>query len=162
MKKGGKKMVKADKQADLAGPGVGTYEKVAKILPKDYEPLQTPMERMKTIYAVKEYIEKNLCKKIWKVLYGAAKQAQEQFPALRTDKYPDFPEKLQFFHAEEILNRYPDLPRKQRETKMLHFCDFLHILKVLNHPQKRTKIPLKNSPTTSCNIFSFTSSTNLT
>ena len=228
-------MVKADKQADLAGPGVSTYEKVAKILPNDYEPLQTPMERMKTIYAVKEYIEKNLCKqlnlqmvqvplivdrdsgvndyldrdgsrtpvgfpcglglekpiqaqvvqaatkwkrmalkqfdcnvgegictdmravrkdyfldhdhssyvdqwdwervitekdrnldflkdtveKIWKVLYGAAKQAQEQFPALRTDKYPDFPEKLQFSHAEEILNRYPDLPRKQRETKML-------------------------------------------
>jgi aspartate--ammonia ligase len=228
-------MDKADKQADLAGPGVSTYEEVDKILPDDYEPLQTPMERMKALCAAKEYIEKNLSKelnlqmvqvplivdrdsgvndyldrdgsrtpvefpcglglkkpiqaqvvqaatkwkrmalkqfdckpgegictdmlavrkdyfldhdhsayvdqwdwertitekdrnldflkdivkKIWKVLYGAAKHTQEQFPALQTSKYPDFPEELQFFHAEEILDRYPDLPRKQRETKMI-------------------------------------------
>ena len=228
-------MVKADKQADLAGPGVSTYEEVAKILPSDYEPLQTPMERMEALYLVKDYIEKNLCKelnlqmvqvplivdlesgvndyldrdgsrtpvefpcglglkkpiqaqvvqaatkwkrmalrqfgckvgegictdmkavrkdyfldhdhsayvdqwdweraisekdrnldflkdivkKIWQVLYGAAQYAREQFPALRTNKYPDFPEELQFFHAEEILERYPDLPRKQRETRMI-------------------------------------------
>ena len=228
-------MVKADKRADLAGPGVSTYEEVAKILPSDYEPLQTPMERMEALYLVKDYIEKNLCKelnlqmvqvplivdlesgvndyldrdgsrtpvefpcglglkkpiqaqvvqaatkwkrmalrqfgckvgegictdmkavrkdyfldhdhsayvdqwdweraisekdrnldflkdivkKIWQVLYGAAQYAREQFPALRTNKYPDFPEELQFFHAEEILERYPDLPRKQRETRMI-------------------------------------------
>ena len=228
-------MDKADKQADLAGPGVSTYEEVAKILPKDYEPLQAPMERMKALYLIKDYIEKNLCKelnlqmvqvplivdlesgvndyldrdgsrtpvefpcglgltkpiqgqvvqaatkwkrmaleqfgckvgegictdmkavrkdyfldhdhsayvdqwdwervitekdrnldflkdvvkKIWKVLYGASQHAQEQFPALRTNKYPDFPEELQFFHAEEILDRYPDLPRKERETRMI-------------------------------------------
>ena len=62
---------------------------------------------------------KDIVKKIWKVLYGAAKHTQEQFPALQTSKYPDFPEELQFFHAEEILDRYPDLPRKQRETKMI-------------------------------------------
>jgi hypothetical protein len=36
----------ADKKADLAGPGVSTYGEVEKILPDDYEPLQTPMERM--------------------------------------------------------------------------------------------------------------------
>jgi aspartate--ammonia ligase len=234
-KKGEKKMAKANKQADLAGPGVSTYEEVSKILPNDYEPLQSPFERMKALYSVKEYIEKNLCKKlnlqmvqvplivdrdsgvndyldrdgsrtpvefpcglglekpinaqvvqaatkwkrmalkqfdcnvgegictdmravrkdyfldhdhssyvdqwdwervitekdrnltflkdivrkIWEVLYGAAQHVQEQFPALHTNKYPDFPEELQFFHAEEILDRYPDLPRKQRETKML-------------------------------------------
>ncbi|UCF91001.1 MAG: aspartate--ammonia ligase, partial [Desulfobacterales bacterium] len=228
-------MTQADKQADLAGPGVSSYEEVAKILPRDYAPLQAPMERMQAVYTVKEYIEKNLCrqlhlqmvpvplivdresgvndyldrdgsrtpvefscglglekpiqaqvvqaatkwkrmalkqfgckvgggictsmravrkdyfldhdhssyvdqwdwervitaqdrhldflkdivKKIWEVLYGAAQHAQEQFPALRTNKYPDFPQELQFFHAEEILDRYPDLPRKQRETKML-------------------------------------------
>lgn len=57
-------MVKADKQADLAGPGVSTYEEVAKILPSDYEPLQTPMERMEALYLVKDYIEKNLCKEL--------------------------------------------------------------------------------------------------
>lgn len=228
-------MGNGDKQADLAGPGVSTYEEVAKILPDDYEPLQHPMERMEALFLIKDYIEKNLCKelnlkmvqvplivdlesgvndyldrdgsrtpvefpcglglqkpivaqvvqaatkwkrmalkqfgckvgegictdmkavrkdyfldhdhsayvdqwdweraitekdrnldflkdvvkKIWKVLYGAAQHAQEQFPALQTNKYPDFPEELQFFHAEEILDRYPDLPRKQRETRMI-------------------------------------------
>ena len=228
-------MGNGDKQADLAGPGVSTYEEVTKILPDDYEPLQTPMERMEALFLIKDYIEKNLCKelnlqmvqvplivdlesgvndyldrdgsrtpvefpcglglqkpiqaqvvqaatkwkrmalkqfgckvgegictdmkavrkdyfldhdhsayvdqwdwervitekdrnldflkdvvkKIWKVLYGAAQHAREQFPALQTNKYPDFPEELQFFHAEEILDRYPDLPRKQRETRMI-------------------------------------------
>jgi aspartate--ammonia ligase len=228
-------MGNGDKQADLAGPGVSTYEEVAKILPDDYEPLQPPMERMEALFLIKDYIEKNLCKelnlkmvqvplivdlesgvndyldrdgsrtpvqfpcglglqqpiqaqvvqaatkwkrmalkqfgckvgegvctdmkavrkdyfldhdhsayvdqwdweraitekdrnldflkdvvkKIWKVLYGASQHAQEQFPALQTSKYPDIPEELQFFHAEEILDRYPDLPRKQRETKMI-------------------------------------------
>jgi aspartate--ammonia ligase len=57
-------MDKADKQADLAGPGVSTYEEVAKILPDDYEPLQTPMERMKALCSAKEYIEKNLSKEL--------------------------------------------------------------------------------------------------
>lgn len=223
------------KQADLAGPGVSTYEEVEKILPSDYTPLLSPLERMETLFAVKEYIEKNLCKelnltmvqvplivdresgvndyldrdgsrtpidfpcglgldkpiqaqvvqaatkwkrmalaqfgckvgkgictdmravrkdyfldhdhssyvdqwdwervitpdqrnldflkdiviKIWKVIYGAGKYAQELYPKLKSDKYPDFPEKLTFLHAEEILNMYPDLPRKQRETKII-------------------------------------------
>jgi aspartate--ammonia ligase len=228
-------MVTQDKQADLAGPGIGTYDQVAAELPTDYEPLQTPLERMDALFALKEYIEKNLCSqldlqmvpvplivdaqsgindyldrdgsrspvafpcglglakplqaqvvqaatkwkrmalkqfecrvgegictdmravrkdyfldhdhscyvdqwdwervitaeernleflkeivtRIWKVLYGAARHVQERFPVLRTMKYPDFPEELKFFHAEEILERYPHLPRKQRETKML-------------------------------------------
>ena len=30
-----------------------------------------------------------------------------------------FPDELEFFHAEEIWERYPDLPRKARETEML-------------------------------------------
>jgi aspartate--ammonia ligase len=224
-----------DKKADLAGPGVSTYEEVAKILPKDYQPLQRPMERMKAVFMIKEYIEKHLCeelnlnmvqvpliverdsgvndyldrdgsrtpiefpcglgldkpmlaqvvqaatkwkrmalktfdcrigegictdmravrkdyfldhdhsayvdqwdweraitekernidflkdvvRKIWKVIYGAGMHVREKFPELRTDKYPDIPEELKFFHAEEILERYPDLPRKQRETRMI-------------------------------------------
>ncbi len=36
----------------------------------------------------------------------------ELFPQLRTDRYPDLPDELTFLHAEEILERYPDLPRK--------------------------------------------------
>ena len=224
-----------DKKADLAGPGISTYEEVEKILPDDYEPLQTPLERMKAVSEVKQYIEKHLgeelnltmvqvplivdkdsgvndyldrdgsrtpidfqcglgldepiqaqvvqaatkwkrmalkqfnckvgegintdmravrkdyfldhdhssyvdqwdwekvistedrnldyltdtVKKIWKVIHGAGEHAKELFPELRSDKYPDFPEELKFIHAEEILERYPDLPRKQRETKII-------------------------------------------
>jgi aspartate--ammonia ligase len=223
------------KEADLAGPGVSTYEEVEKILPNDYVPLQTPMRRMEALFAMKDYIEKNLCKelnlkmvqvplivdresgvndyldrdgsrtpiefpcglgldepiraqvvqaatkwkrmalrqfdcgvgegvctdmravrkdyfldhdhssyvdqwdwekvitpedrnldylkdvvrKIWKVLWGAGQHAKEMFPELRSEKYPDFPEELTFMHAEDILERYPDLPRKQRETKII-------------------------------------------
>jgi aspartate--ammonia ligase len=225
----------ADKTADLAGPGVGTYEELERILPNDYEPLLPPKERMKALFAIKQYIEENLCKelnlqmvqvplivdresgvndyldrdgsrtpiefpcglglekpiraqlvqaatkwkrpalrqfgcrvgegictdmravrkdyfldhdhssyvdqwdwervitlkdrnldflkdvvnRIWKVIWGAGKLARDMFPELETDKYPEIPEKLTFLHAEEILDRYPDLPRKQRETKTL-------------------------------------------
>ena len=224
-----------DKTADLAGPGISTYPEVEKILPTDYMPLQAPLDRMRAVYEVKQYIEKGLCeelnlsmvqvplivdrdsgvndyldrdgsrtpiefpcglgldqpiqaqvvqaatkwkrmalaqfgckvgegintdmravrkdyfldhdhssyvdqwdwekvirpedrnldyltdtvKKIWKVIYGAGMHVQELFPELRNDKFPQIPEELKFIHAEEILERYPDLPRKQRETKII-------------------------------------------
>ena len=224
-----------DKKADLAGPGIGNYEDLEKVLPNDYEPLLDRQETMRALFGVKNYIEEGLCKelnlmmvqvplivdelsgvndmldrdgsrtpvtfhisndhgvnpinaqvvqaatkwkrvalaqfgmgpgeglctdmkavrkdyfldhdhssyvdqwdweraitaedrnldlltdvvkKIWKVLYGAGKWAEEKFPALR-GKYPDFPEELTFLHAEEILEMFPDLPRKQRETQVL-------------------------------------------
>ncbi len=225
----------ADKKADLTGPGIGNYNELETDLPSDYEALLSPMERMKAVFAIKQYIEENLCrelnlqmvqvpllvdrdsgmndyldrdgsrtpvefpcglglhkpipaqivqaatkwkrmalkqfgcitgegictdmravrkdyfldhdhsayvdqwdwervitakdrnldffkgiiKKIWKVILGAGQMAQELFPSLKTNKYPAFPEELAFFHAEEILDFYPDLPRKQRETRML-------------------------------------------
>jgi aspartate--ammonia ligase len=62
---------------------------------------------------------KDVVKKIWKVIRGAGKQAQQNFPELTKTPYPDFPEELTFIHAEELLEKYPDLPRKQRETKIL-------------------------------------------
>jgi len=62
---------------------------------------------------------KDTVKKIWKVIYGAGQRAQELFPALKSDKFPEIPEELKFIHAEEILEMYPDLPRKQRETKLI-------------------------------------------
>jgi hypothetical protein len=49
--------VTADKKADLAGPGISTYEKVEKILPDDYAPILTRKETMKALYMVKSYIE---------------------------------------------------------------------------------------------------------
>jgi len=223
------------KVADLAGPGISTYEEVEKILPNDYTPLQAPKERMKALYMIKDYIEKGLAealnlqlvqvplivskdsgvndmldrdgsrtpvefpaglgldkrieaqvvqaatkwkrvalkqfdckpgegintdmravrkdyfldhdhssyvdqwdwervitadqrnldfltdvvKKIWKVIYGAGQFVKQEFPELNDSRYPDFPEELTFLHAEEILEMYPDLPRKQRETKII-------------------------------------------
>ncbi|MCC6157736.1 MAG: aspartate--ammonia ligase [Deltaproteobacteria bacterium] len=62
---------------------------------------------------------KDVVKKIWKVLKGAEVHVLEQFPKLRESKYPELPEELVFLHAEEILERFPDLPRKQRETAIL-------------------------------------------
>ncbi len=225
----------ADKKADLAGPGISTYEEVDKILPHDYKALLSPKDRMKALFKVKNFIEENLCKelnlfmvqvplivskesgvndyldrdgsrtpidfpcglgldkridaqvvqaatkwkrmalkqfgckvgegictdmravrkdyfldhdhsayvdqwdwervitedmrnlkflkdvveRIWTVIYEAGLMVIKDFPRLNTDKYPEIPKKLKFFHAEEILERYPDLTRKQRETKMI-------------------------------------------
>jgi len=225
----------ADKKADLAGPGISTYEEVAKILPSDYSSILTPKETMKALYAVKQTIEdglnrelnlmmvqvpliveresgmndmldrdgsrtpvefpcglgieprlnaqvvqaatkwkrwalkqygcevgegintdmravrkdyfldhdhssyvdqwdwervitakdrtldtlKDTVKRIWKVLREAEQVAHDMFPQLKSDKYPSMPEELVFIHAEEILEKYPDLPRKQRETRII-------------------------------------------
>jgi len=62
---------------------------------------------------------KAIVRKIWKVLVGAEKFAQEMFPELRQPRYPNLPEELTFLHAEELLDMYPDLPRKRRETVIL-------------------------------------------
>jgi aspartate--ammonia ligase len=226
----------ASKKADLAGPGIGDYDELEKILPGDYHSLLSPKETQKAIFRVKRYIEDNLCKelnlimvevplivdvesgvndmldrdgsrtpiqfhisndygkhpidaqvvqaatkwkrvalkqfdcrpgegictdmravrkdyfldhdhsayvdqwdwervmtaeqrnveflksivrKIWKVLVGAEKFAQDMFPELRQPRYPNLPEELTFMHAEELLAMYPDLPRKRRETIIL-------------------------------------------
>jgi aspartate--ammonia ligase len=225
-----------DKKADLAGPGIGTYEEIERVLPGDYHSILSPKDTQKAIFAVKNYIEQNLCRelnlmmiqvplivdvesgvndlldrdgsrtpiqfhisndhnkhpidaqvvqaatkwkrvalkqfglkpgegictdmravrkdyfldhdhsayvdqwdweraitadqrnleylkdtvrKIWKVIKGAETYAQEMFPQLKSDKYPSLPEKLTFLHAEDILDKFPDMPRKQRETTIL-------------------------------------------
>jgi len=53
-----------DKKADLAGPGIGDYAELEKILPQDYSPLLTPKETQNAVTAVKNYIEENLCKEL--------------------------------------------------------------------------------------------------
>jgi len=62
---------------------------------------------------------KFIVRKIWKVIKGAELHSQSLFPALKNPKYPNLPDELVFLHAEEILDKYPDLPRKQRETQIL-------------------------------------------
>lgn len=226
----------ADKKADLAGPGIGSYEQVEQVLPKDYKPLLNRKDTQKAIMAVKRYIEDGLneelnlmmvtvplivdkhsgvndyldrdgsrrpvefyisndrgknpveaqvvqaatkwkrlalkqfgmqpgeglntdmravrkdyfldhdhsayvdqwdwerviaaeernlefltmiVKKIWKVLKGAETFIQSEFPQLKGSRYPNLPEEIAFIHAEDLLARYPDLPRKERETRIL-------------------------------------------
>ena len=50
-----------DKRADLAGPGIGDYTELEKILPQNYHSLLTPKETQQAIFQVKRYIEDNLC-----------------------------------------------------------------------------------------------------
>ena len=226
----------ASKKADLAGPGIGDYAELEKVLPSDYKSLLTRKETQKAIFHLRRCIEDNLCKelglqmvqvplivdvesgvndmldrdgsrtpiqfhisndrdkhpidaqvvqaatkwkrvalkqfeckpgegictdmravrkdyfldhdhsayvdqwdwervvtakernieflkiivrKIWKVLVGAEKFALEMFPALKDPRYPTLPEQLTFLHAEELLEMYPNLPRKKRETAVL-------------------------------------------
>jgi aspartate--ammonia ligase len=234
-----------DKRADLAGPGIGDYDELQHILPGDYRSLLNPKETQKAIFALKNYIEQNLCKelnlmmvtvplivdvesgvndyldrdgsrtpiqfhisndngkhpldaqvvqaatkwkrmalrqfgmapgeglctdmravrkdyfldhdhsayvdqwdweraitsedrnleflkqvvnKIWKVIVGAQRYAQERFPKLKAGNYPNLPENLTFIHAEDLLDMYPTLPRKQRETAILQECPALFII----------------------------------
>jgi aspartate--ammonia ligase len=54
----------SNRKADLAGPGIGNYEELEKILPKDYSSLLTPRETQTAIYGAKHFIEENLCKEL--------------------------------------------------------------------------------------------------
>jgi len=72
---------------------------------------------------------RDVVERIWSVIYEAGQLVKKDFPALRTDGYPDIPKELKFFHAEEILERFPDLTRKQRETKMVQeVCPAIFII----------------------------------
>jgi len=62
---------------------------------------------------------REVVEKIWSVLKGAEAHVQELFPNLKTERYPDLPETITFIHAEDLLDRYPDLPRKERENRIL-------------------------------------------
>ena len=52
----------ADKIADLAGPGIGDYAELARVLPEDYRSLLTPRQTQQAIFAAKDHIEQGLCR----------------------------------------------------------------------------------------------------
>jgi aspartate--ammonia ligase len=56
---------------------------------------------------------------IWNVLKEAEAFLLEHYPALAQSRHPALPDELEFLHAEDILAAFPDLPRKQRETRIL-------------------------------------------
>lgn len=62
---------------------------------------------------------KSIVRKIWKVLVGAEKFAQEMFRELRTPRYPISPKNSPFFTPRDCSPMYPALPRKRRETVIL-------------------------------------------
>ena len=41
----------ADKRSDLAGPGIGNYAELERVLPTDYHSLLTPRETQRAIFA---------------------------------------------------------------------------------------------------------------
>ncbi len=71
---------------------------------------------------------KDTVRRIWSVLRGAEAHVQRLFPQLKDDCYPDLPEEITFIHAEDLLARYPDLPRKQRETRILQEIPAIFII----------------------------------
>jgi aspartate--ammonia ligase len=78
----------------------------------DWEKVITPAERSL------EFLTKTV-EAIWKVIRSAEDLALDLFPALEGGNIPRLPEKLTFLHAEDLLDMYPDLPRKARETAIL-------------------------------------------
>jgi aspartate--ammonia ligase len=65
-----------------------------------------------------DYLKKTVTK-IWGVIYDADQYLRGEFPELGATKFPPVPKELVFIHAEDLLEQYPDLPRKQRETAVL-------------------------------------------
>ncbi len=65
-----------------------------------------------------DYLKRTV-RSLWKVIKGAEQFLLHEFPKLKKGHYPDLPDELTFLHAEEILDMYPELPRKQRETQVL-------------------------------------------
>ena len=64
-----------------------------------------------------KYLEETV-RKIWKVLKGAENHVNELYPKLKA-KYPAMADKIEFIHAEDVLEMYPRLGRKERETALL-------------------------------------------
>ncbi|MCP4123509.1 MAG: aspartate--ammonia ligase [Bacteroidetes bacterium] len=62
---------------------------------------------------------KEVVRLLWRTIKTAEVEVQKKFPALLRPDEANLPEELHFIHAEEILDMYPDLPRKERETKIL-------------------------------------------
>jgi aspartate--ammonia ligase len=52
------------KKDDLAGPGIGSYDELEKILPTDYRSILDLVDTQRAIFAVKRYIEEHLCRNL--------------------------------------------------------------------------------------------------
>ena len=57
-------MTTSTKQADLAGPGIGSYDEIERILPADYRSLLDPKETQFALTELKRYIADHLCEEL--------------------------------------------------------------------------------------------------
>ena len=53
-----------DKTADLAGPGIGNYTDIERVLPANYRSVLSPKEPQRAIFAAKQYIEEGLSREL--------------------------------------------------------------------------------------------------
>ena len=116
-----KRMALAQFDCDV-GEGINTDMRAVRkdyFLDQDHSAYVDQWDWEKVITAGQRNLDylKATVEKIWAVIYEAGQMLARDYPAWAD--CPEIPKRLEFFHAEEILQRYPDLPRKQRETKML-------------------------------------------
>ena len=122
------------KQFDMnAGEGLCTDMRAVRkdyFLDHDHSAYVDQWDWEKAITAEQRNLDtlKDTVKKIWKVIKGAELHLQKRFPKLKTNKYPSLPDEITFLHAEEILDMYPDVPRKQRETMIVQKYPALFII----------------------------------
>ena len=66
---------------------------------------------------------KDVVRRIWNGLREAETAARISFPDLvEAMPCPALPEELVFIHAEEVLAKYPTMPRKERENAVCSVC----------------------------------------
>lgn len=106
-------------------PGYGLYTDMNAIRPDetldnihslyvdqwDWERVIVPAERNLA------FLEK-IVRKIYTILKRTEHYVFQHYPSIR----PQLPEDIVFIHAEELLARYPTLPPKERERKLLQEC----------------------------------------
>ncbi len=61
---------------------------------------------------------KETVRALWATFVEADEAVRKEFKKL-ADRYAPIPKELVFLHSEEILAKYPNLPRKQRETRIV-------------------------------------------
>ena len=122
-----KRMALAEFRCDV-GEGINTDMRAVRkdyFLDHDHSSYVDQWDWEKVITAEDRNLEylKDTVRRIWKVITGAEKMVQGMYPKLKDPRFPNLPDEIKFIHAEEILDMFPDLPRKQRETRLIseHF-----------------------------------------
>ena len=60
---------------------------------------------------------KKVVNKIWSVIVDTDRVLRERYPELRA--LEPVPKELKYIHAEDLLERYPEMSRKERETALV-------------------------------------------